>query len=324
MVMRASRYLKNVVERGSWISILQNASRAFDDEQYEESFRLYTHAAEQGVEMAQSNAAWILDRGLGVGGNLVPNDAERYRLALHYYTLSAQQNNPASLLKVADYSYYGLGTDVDYEEAAAYYMQASEMRNPQAYFNLGYMHQFGHGLPQDFHLAKRFYDMTMQVSDTPEQQAPVILALYGLRIAQWWAAAKGSMPTAVVASVEGFIDSIGLGKPPSPRGPAGTGTSSASGSGDSSGGVGASGAEENEAAARADGLWQGWSGFVASTMSWWESSIESLRLALDPLTFKATFGVYAEVLMADSDLSLIVFLCVVLSGALIQRWRQPA
>ena len=62
--------------------MLQNASRAFDDEHYEESFRLYTHAAEQGVEMAQSNAAWILDRGLGVGGKLVPNDAERYRLAL--------------------------------------------------------------------------------------------------------------------------------------------------------------------------------------------------------------------------------------------------
>ena len=316
--------MKNVVERGSWISVLQNASRAFDDEHYEESFRLYTHAAEQGVEMAQSNAAWILDRGLGVGGKLVPNDAERYRLALHYYTLSAQQNNPASLLKVADYSYYGLGTEVDYEEAAAYYMQASEMRNPQAYFNLAYMHQFGHGLPQDFHLAKRFYDMTMQVSDTAEQQAPVILALYGLRIAQWWAGAKGSMPTAVVTAVEGFIDSIGLGKQPLPVGAASAGTSSASASSDSSGGAGTSAGEESEAAARADGLWQEWSGFVSNTMSWWESSMESLRLALDPLAFKSTFGVYAEVLMADSDLSLIIFLCIVLSGALIQRWRQPA
>lgn len=321
--MCGNRYLKNVVERGSWISVLQNASRAYDDEQYEESFRLYTHAAEQGVEMAQSNAAWILDRGLGVGGKLVPNDAERYRLALHYYTLSAQQNNPASLLKVADYSYYGLGTDVDYEEAAAYYMQASEMRNAQAYFNLGYMHQFGHGLPQDFHLAKRFYDMTMQVSDTPEQQAPVILALYGLQMAQWWAGAKDSMPEAVVTAVEGFVDSIGLGNQPSPKEAPGTG-STAPTSDEGSGGVPASGGEDSEAAARAGGLWQEWSGFVASTMSWWESSIESLRLALDPLAFKSTFGVYADVLMADSDLSLIIFLCIVLSGALIQRWRQPA
>jgi hypothetical protein len=322
------RYLKNVVERGSWISVLQNASKAFDDEQYEEAFRLYTHAAEQGVEMAQSNAAWILDRGLGVGEKLVPNDAERYRLALHYYTLSAQQNNAGSLLKVADYSYYGLGTEVDYEEAAAYYMQASEMRNPQAYFNLGYMHQFGHGLPQDFHLAKRFYDMTMQVSDTPEQQAPVVLALYGLRIAQWWAGARQSLPTSVVNTVESFVDSIGLGKPTqSPTASAGSGSAGSAGSAtEGGGGSGAAGdvggAEESEAAARADGLWQEWSTFVASTMSWWDESIESLRLALDPVTFKATFGVYADVLMADSDLGLIIFLCVVLCGALIQRWRQ--
>ena len=59
--------------------------------------------------MAQSNAAWILDHGLGVGGRLVKTDEERYRLALHYFTLSAQQKNAASLLKLADYSYYGLG-----------------------------------------------------------------------------------------------------------------------------------------------------------------------------------------------------------------------
>ena len=128
---------------------------------------MYTLAAEQGVEMAQSNAAWILDHGLGVGGELVKNNEDRDRLALHYFTMSAQQNNADSLLKLADYSYYGRGTDVDYEGSAAYYMQASEMRNPQAYFNLGFMHQFGLGLPQDFHLARRFYDLTMQVTRPP-------------------------------------------------------------------------------------------------------------------------------------------------------------
>jgi hypothetical protein len=283
--------------------------------------------------MAQSNAAWILDRGLGVGEKLVPDDAERYRLALHYYTLSAQQNNAGSLLKVADYSYYGLGTEVDYEEAAAYYMQASEMRNPQAYFNLGYMHQFGHGLPQDFHLAKRFYDMTMQVSDTPEQRAPVILALYGLQIAQWWTGARDSMPTSFVTTVEGFVESIGLGKE-QPQGEmshaagggggagAGAAASAADGGGAGAAGAAPAGADGGEADARADGLWQEWSAFVASTMGWWDATTESLRLALDPLTLKSTFGVYAEVLVADSDLGLIILLCVILCGALIQRFRQ--
>ena len=53
-----------------------------------------------------------------------------------------------------------------------------------------------------------------------------------------------------------------------------------------------------------------------------EATTESLRLALDPLTLKSTFGVYAEVLVADSDLGLIILLCVILCGALIQRFRQ--
>ena len=313
----AVQYLKNVVERGSWISVLQNASKAFDEDEFEESFRLYTHAAEQGVEMAQSNAAWILDRGLGVGGKLVADDAERYRLALHYYTLSAQQNNAESLLKLADYSYYGLGTEVDYEEAAAYYMQASEMRNAQAYFNLGYMHQFGHGLPQDFHLAKRFYDQTLSVSDSPEAHAPVILAIYGLQVAQWWSGARGSMPAFIVSAVESVIDSVGLGKQAAP------GETASAGEPSGPAAAAADSAEEGgDAAARADGLWKAWSSFVADTMGWWDKSTESIRLALDPLTVKSTFGVSTDSFAVDSDVGLIIFLCLVLCGAVVQRWRQ--
>ena len=43
----AVQYLKNVVERGSWVSVLQNASRSFDDEDYESALQMYTLAAEQ-------------------------------------------------------------------------------------------------------------------------------------------------------------------------------------------------------------------------------------------------------------------------------------
>eukprot|EP01047_Picozoa_sp_COSAG01_P021569 COSAG01_NODE_1255_length_11040_cov_67.549584_8_plen_136_part_00 len=112
--------------------MLQNASQAFFEERYDESLRLYALAAEQGVEMAQSNAAWLADRGLvgtaaaagggggggaeggetvasgggGGSGEGAPSpspssstsalarglrEQERHELALHYYTLSAQQ-----------------------------------------------------------------------------------------------------------------------------------------------------------------------------------------------------------------------------------------
>ena len=309
--------------------------------------------------MAQSNAAWIADRGLigsgggsgdgssssaGAGG-VVKDDAERYRLALRYYTLSAQQSNAGSLLKLADYSYYGLGTAVDYEEAAGYYMQASEMRNAQAYFNLGFMHHFGHGLPLDYHLARRFYDLTMSVSETPATQAPVVLAIYSLNLAIWWGGAKHSFPTFVVEAVEGAVAAMGIGHalpPPvdvfgtdgseTAGGGGGKGGGDGGASGGTAAGAGVGGGGDNggddEAALRADGLWKSWSSFVADTMGLWNHYTEAVRLALDPVTLRATFGSPVELLMGDagglgdSDTLVLVMLCTLLSFVMYRRWRQ--
>ena len=79
-------------------------------------------------------------------------------------------------MKLGDYHYYGHGTNVDYEIAAAHYRVASEQQhNAQAMFNLGYMHEQGLGMKQDMHLAKRFYDMAAEAST--DAQVPVTLAL---------------------------------------------------------------------------------------------------------------------------------------------------
>eukprot|EP01052_Picozoa_sp_SAG31_P035508 SAG31_NODE_4295_length_3374_cov_2.224733_3_plen_593_part_00 len=324
-----SHDLRVPVDAGSWISVLQNASKSFDDEDYETALRMYTLAAEQGVEMAQSNAAWILDNGYGVGGSLVKNNAERYRLALHYFTLSAQQSNAASLLKLADYSYYGLGTDVDYEGSAAYYMQASEMRSPQAYFNLGFMHQFGLGLPQDFHLAKRFYDMTLQASDSAAAQAPVFLAVGALSVSIWWAGAKKSLPTSVVEAVESFVEMLGIGQPPQKANLVDSGSDATE---PNQGGISRDSAGGSVGAGDADSageLWRTWSQFVADTVGVWEQYTEKIRLALDPTTLKATFGFgngsgSTALAGADSDTILIAVLAVMLAMVWVRRRRAIA
>ena len=50
-------------------------------------------------------------------------------------------------MKLGDYYYYGLGTEVSYEAAATQYRIASDkMNTPQAMFNLGYMYEHGEGL----------------------------------------------------------------------------------------------------------------------------------------------------------------------------------
>ena len=52
-------------------------------------------------------------------------------------------------VKMGDYHYYGYGTEIDYETAAAHYRVASDQqRNAQAMFNLGYMHERGLGMKQ--------------------------------------------------------------------------------------------------------------------------------------------------------------------------------
>ena len=52
-------------------------------------------------------------------------------------------------MKLGDYYYYGLGTEVSYEAAATQYRMASDkLGTPQAMFNLGYMYEHGEGLEQ--------------------------------------------------------------------------------------------------------------------------------------------------------------------------------
>lgn len=99
--------------------------------------------------------------------------------AFMYWSRSATQGSSAARVKLGDYHYYGLGTDVDYELAANQYRIASEVQNnAQALFNLGYMYESGLGLRRDIYLAKRYYDLAAVTS--VEAQVPVALALIKL------------------------------------------------------------------------------------------------------------------------------------------------
>lgn len=92
------------------------------------------------------------------------------------FSYSVHTGSVPARIKLGDYHYYGLGTEVDYEQAIQHYRVAGEQQNSaQAMYNLGYMHETGLGLKQDLHLAKRFYDMAADASK--EAFVPVSLAL---------------------------------------------------------------------------------------------------------------------------------------------------
>ncbi|XP_076331776.1 protein sel-1 homolog 1-like isoform X2 [Tachypleus tridentatus] len=173
----AVELFKNVAERGRWGEKLMQAYNDYKEGRVNEAFVKYALLAELGYEVAQSNAAYLLDRG---DVDFFPSN-ETYTRALLYWNRAAAQGYSAARVKLGDYHYYGYGTNVDYEEAASHYRLASEQQhNAQAMFNLGYMHEQGLGMKKDYHLAKRYYDMAAETS--ADAQIPVALALAKLGV----------------------------------------------------------------------------------------------------------------------------------------------
>ncbi|XP_049512587.1 protein sel-1 homolog 1-like isoform X24 [Dermacentor silvarum] len=171
----AVELFKNVAERGRWSEKLMQAYSDYRDGRVDAALVKYAFLAELGYEVAQSNSAFILDRG---ESKYFPKN-ETFAWALLFWNRAATQGYSVARVKLGDYHYYGYGTNIDYETAATHYRMASEQQhNAQAMFNLGYMHEQGLGLKKDIHLAKRYYDMAAETS--ADAQLPVALALVKL------------------------------------------------------------------------------------------------------------------------------------------------
>ncbi|XP_074310777.1 ERAD-associated E3 ubiquitin-protein ligase component HRD3A [Silene latifolia] len=180
----ATALYKLVAERGPWNSLSRWALEAYLKGDVGKALLLYSRMADMGYEVAQSNAAWILDKvdepSLCLGASGLCTDTERHQRAHSLWWLASEQGNEHAALLIGDAYYYGRGTDRDYERAAEAYKHAKSQANAQALFNLGYMHEHGQGLPYDLHLAKRYYDEALETD--PAAKLPVTLALTSLWI----------------------------------------------------------------------------------------------------------------------------------------------
>ncbi|KAJ3019765.1 ERAD-associated protein, partial [Thoreauomyces humboldtii] len=211
----AVMYYKSVAETGDWHDpIVHAAQDDYKAGDMEGAFVRYLFAAERGYEVAQTNAAWMIDQGTYKfrTSNLVPDrSASPHETALVLWNRAANQGNVNARVKMGDYYFYGLGTHPnsapqagsDFSEtvdsttaekdhtalaprgdpvrAAIYYFVAADTEwSSIAMWNLGWMHETGLGVDQDYHLAKRFYDRCLETN--PEAYLPVRLALAKLRV----------------------------------------------------------------------------------------------------------------------------------------------
>ncbi|KAJ9467581.1 hypothetical protein DIPPA_64282 [Diplonema papillatum] len=216
-------HLETVSGQGPWARILEEALEDYMEGDDTSALLKYLLAAETGHELAQANAAYLLDVNRGYSDlefNLNPAytlpdtsinttssaDYPRHVLALKYYKKATEQDTVDAIVKVGDYHYYGLGTDVDEQKALASYKLGMSQSSHQAMFNLGYMYEHGISTPQDFHLAQRYYDQALRTSD--HAYWPITLALIKLHI-HWWLSEtfwktslpeKATSPTANAAS----------------------------------------------------------------------------------------------------------------------------
>lgn len=181
----ATALYKLVAERGPWSSLSRWALESYLKGDVGKSLFLYSRMSELGYEVAQSNAAWILDkygeRSMCIEETGFCTDAERHQRARSLWWQASEQGNEHAALLIGDAYYYGRGTERDYDRAAEAYMHAKSRSNAQAMFNLGYMHEHGQGLPLDFHLAKRYYDQALEFDRTAKLPVTIALACLWIR-----------------------------------------------------------------------------------------------------------------------------------------------
>ena len=175
-----AKFFRRIV-KDNYVSNVQGAAfDAYSSGDDEGALLLYMLAAQMGSARSTANAAWMLEKNRGVGGEVAkhfPGGPDHLLISLLRH--SAESGNMRSRLRLGDMFYYGRGVEKNMELAAQSYQEAAEEGSAQAIFNLGMMHQFGQGLKQDFHLAKRRYDTVF--SDAHDGYWPAFVAITLLR-----------------------------------------------------------------------------------------------------------------------------------------------
>lgn len=210
-----SNNLKGVAEQGAWNGVMSRALRSYEKGDFGNALFRYLQAAHAGIELAQYNAAFMLEHNTVFNSNAVvdgaglievvsgllglddnaksKNDGGQTSLrrkgggtewtrelcveeALDLYQMSSGQGYSWSMVRLGDLAY---GEGKDMARATRAYEKAVRMRNAEASFNLGFMHAAGFVSRPDSFLAKRYFDQAKEFDSAAF--LPASIAVYALR-----------------------------------------------------------------------------------------------------------------------------------------------
>jgi TPR repeat protein len=214
---KALKYYKGIVDTASPQKSrrLRKAYKQYVAGETASSLRNYLAAAEGGSDLAQTNAAFLMERGECLGLSRIDCAKASVRL----WKAAAVKGSAEASLRVGDFYYYGrfredskpvgpfgwiklwqalremidagasesaedmVSSDEleqkleeDLKMSAHYYrLSAEKSSSPRANYNLGFLYEWGIGLKQDFPLAKRHYDLAVS-GHSREADFPIFVA----------------------------------------------------------------------------------------------------------------------------------------------------
>ena len=122
---------------------------ASEQRDYQTTFKLYLHLAEQGVASAQFNLGLMYYKGLGVKQDNVE--------AVKWFRKAAKQGEASAQFSLGAMYYKGQGVKQDDVEAVKWYRKAAKQGEASAQLNLGVHYYQGHGVRQDKGQAKEWF-----------------------------------------------------------------------------------------------------------------------------------------------------------------------
>lgn len=138
---------------GSWYENGENGL-AVD---YQEAFRWYKKAAEQGYDLAQINIGHLFDYGLGV--------KENKREAVKWYKRAASKNNVSAIYKVGLCYYFANGVGMDRREALKLFRKAAKDNHAGAICMIGDYYYEGCLVEENKEEALKYYEKAAELGN---------------------------------------------------------------------------------------------------------------------------------------------------------------